>query len=123
MMTKQYKELKRAYKSLVDSVEILERTIKKLYANCLTIDDAKKRDYIVRTNYIGRIKDKKIKDDFKKKIEEICEDKFESITNKILNYEFYFENKNILNKFSEILQKFEYKQIVLDTYGEKKNEK
>lgn len=85
----------------------------------LTIEQAKKRDYIARTKYIGRITDKKIKEDFKAKIEEECGDKFESVTNNLLNYRFVIEGKNILSKFSEILEKYEYKQIVLDTYGTK----
>lgn len=85
----------------------------------LKFEDAKKRDYITRTKYLGKITHKQIKDDFKKEIEEVCEDNFDSITNKILNYEFYFENKNILELFSETLQKFEYKQLIMDTYGTK----
>lgn len=85
----------------------------------LKFEDAKKRDYIVRTKYLGKITHKQIKDDFKKEIENVCEDNFDSITNKILNYEFYFENKNILNLFSETLQKYEYKQLIMDTYGTK----
>lgn len=85
----------------------------------LTIDQAKKRDYITRTKYLGKITDKKIKEDFQIYIEGQCGDDFKSITNKILNYEFYFENKNILDLYSDALQKFEYKQIVLDTYGTK----
>ena len=113
-MTK--KELEEEIKLLHEEVLGLALSIE---GKCLKTDTARKRDYIVRTNYIGRIKDKKIKDDFKNKIEDKCGDKFDSITNKILNYEFYFENKNILDLFSETLQKFEYKQIVLDTYGTK----
>lgn len=117
-MTK--KEMEKEINELYWKVEELTNII---YNKPLSIANAKQRDYIVRTNYIGRIKDKKIKDDFKKKIEDKCGDNFDSITNKLLNYEFYFENKNILDLFSETLQKFEYKQIVLDTYGDKKSEK
>ena len=112
-MTK--KELERKLES-IENILIAQNSALNMV---LTIPQAEKRDYIVRTNYIGRIKDKKIKDDFKKKIEDKCGDNFDSITNKLLNYEFYFENKNILDLFSETLQKFEYKQIVLDTYGTK----
>ena len=89
----------------------------------LKFEDAKKRDYIVRTKYLGKITHKQIKDDFKKEIEEVCGDNFDSITNKILNYEFSFENKDILILFSGTLQKYEYKQLIIDTYGEKKCEK
>ena len=40
----------------------------------LTIEDAKKRDYIVRTDYIGKITDAKIKKDFKAEIEKMFKD-------------------------------------------------
>lgn len=89
----------------------------------LDISQAKKRDYIVRNSYIGKIKDKKIKDDFKSDIEKKCGDKFDNIASKILNYEFNLDGNNILNIFSDELKRYEYKQIVLDTYGDKKNEK
>ena len=117
-MTK--KELEAEIKLLHEEILGLALSIE---GKCLKTDGARKRDYIVRTNYIGRIKDKKIKDDFKNKIEKECGDKFESVTNNLLNYRFVIEGNNILNKFSEILEKYDYKQIVLDTYGDKKNEK
>ena len=85
----------------------------------LKFEDAKKRDYITRTKYLGKIKHKQIIDDFKKEIEDKCGDNFDSIATKLLNYEFHFENKNILELFSEILQKYEYKQLIMDTYGAK----
>ena len=114
---------KKELENRIEALEIRLNACSKYIVEILTITEAKKRDYIVRTNYIGRIKDKKIKEDFKTKIEKECGDKFDSITNNILNYRFHIEGKNILNKFSEILEKYDYKQIVLDTYGEKKNEK
>lgn len=122
-MTKQY-----LYNNLVNLDKRI-RELEKIHEvvvdvrDYLSIDQAKKRDYIVRNKYLGKITHKQIKDDFKKEIEKVCGDNFDSITNKLLNYEFYFENKNILELFSEILKKYEYKQIVLDTYGDKKNEK
>jgi hypothetical protein len=85
----------------------------------LKFEDAKKRDYIVRNKYLGKITHKQIREDFKNEIKEKCEDGFDSITNKLLNYEFYFENKNILELFSETLKKYEYKQLIMDTYGNK----
>ena len=113
-MTK--KAMKRKIYDLEWKIKLIEKTMTSLY---LTVDEAKKRDYIVRTKYLGKLTHKQIKDDFKKEIEKVCGDNFDSITNKILNYEFYFENKNILDLYSNALQKFEYKQIVLDTYGTK----
>ena len=112
-MTK--KELEIKIKGLEEMIRIQDYNVN----TALTITQAKKRDYIVRTNYIGKIKDKKIKEDFKNEIKDRCGDNFDSISNKILNYEFFFENKNILYIFRDILQQYEYKQIVLDTYGGK----
>lgn len=83
----------------------------------LTVSQAKKRSYIVRYKYIGKITHKKIKEDFKKEIEAKLLDTFDSVTNNILNYEFYFEGINRLNEFYDILKKYEKKQIVMDTYG------
>lgn len=113
-MTK--KEMERKIYDLEWKIKLIEKTMTSLY---LTVDQARKRDYIVRNNYTGKLTDKKIKKDFKEEIEKVCGDNFDSITNKILNYRFVFEEKNILDKFSEILEKYEYKQIVLDTYGTK----
>ena len=113
-MTK--KELEAEIKLLHEEILGLALSIE---GKCLKTDSARKRDYIVRNKYLGKITHKQIKDDFKKEIEKICGDNFDSITNKLLNYEFYFENKNILNLFSDTLQKYEYKQLIMDTYGTK----
>lgn len=118
MMTKEYKQLKTAYESLVDDFHVLERTVKKLYANCLTIDDAKKRDYIVRTKYIGKVKDDKLLKDFKNEITITLGDTFDNICNNILHYRLID-----LQRYRDILNNYELKQIVLDVYGNKKSEK
>ena len=110
---------KKEMENRIESLEIRLNTCSKFIVDSLTITEAKKRDYIVRTKYLGKLTHKQLKDDFKKEIEELCGDKFDSITNKLLNYEFYFENKNILELFSETLKKYEYKQLVIDTYGAK----
>ena len=117
-MTK--KELEAEIKLLHEEVLGLALSVE---GKCLKIDTAKKRDYIVRTKYLGKLTHKQIKDDFKKEVEDKCGDNFDSITNKLLRYEFILSGINILDKFSEILQKYEYKQLIMDTYGEKKNEK
>ena len=114
---------KKELETRIESLEIRLGACCTYITDTLTITEAKKRDYIVRTKYLGKITHKQIKEDFKAKIEEECGDKFDSIANKLLNYEFHFEGKNILNKFSDTLQKYEYRQIVIDTYGEKKVEK
>jgi hypothetical protein len=109
-------------KELENKVRLLEEKIIEhdiTIGTKLTITQARMRDYITRTNYLGKIKDKKIKEDFKNGIKEKCGDAFDSITTKILNYEFVFEGKNILYLFSELLKSYEYKQFILDTYGNK----
>lgn len=89
----------------------LESLYRKLKANMLTIDDAKHRDYIVRTKYTGKIKDENLIKDFKKEISDTLGDKFDSICNNLLNYQLYG-----LDKFKGILNVYEMKQIILDTY-------
>lgn len=87
----------------------------------LSLDSQRKRDYIVRTKYIGKLTHKQLKEDFKQEIAEKLKDTFDSVSNKVLNYEF-FDISNcvfILEGFYEILKKYELKQIVIDTYGTK----
>ena len=117
-------ELKGEVKELKNIVNGLENA----YHSKLSLGDAKMRDYIVRNNYIGKIKDKNIIEDFKKEVEKRFEDNFESIESKILNYQFIIDDhekhiyrRNILFEFFSILTDYEYKQIILDTY--KKGEK
>ena len=77
----------------------------------LTIDDAKKRDYIVRNKYIGKITDDNLIRDFKKEIELVVEDSFDSVCQQILNFQLIN-----LTKFKDVLNNYEIKQIILDTY-------
>lgn len=88
----------------------------------LTIEQAQKRDYIVRTNYIGKIKDPKLKKDFESFIEERMKDNLKNVQNRILNYDFWddYNEIHILNEYHYILKEYEAKQIVLDIYGNKK---
>jgi hypothetical protein len=116
----------RKIKILENEIEVLRKELHGIHEyitnrNLLTIDEAKKRDYIVRTDYIGKITDAKIKKDFKAEIEKILKDKNDSIRTKILNYEF-FDNEEciyILDAYWFILKEYEKKQIVLDMYGGK----
>ena len=91
------------------------KELNKLKANVLTIEDAKKRDYIVRTKYVGKIKDDKLLKDFKHEISDTIGDCFESICSEILNFRLVN-----LSKFKDILKNYEMKQIVIDTYATKK---
>lgn len=63
------------------------------------------RDYIVRTKGIGKMKDKKLIEDFKKEFPDY---------NDIQNYEF-----EKLNTYYGELKLYEKKQIVIDVYGTK----
>ena len=68
-------------------------------------DQAFKRDYIVRTKGIGKMKDKKLIEDFKKEFPDY---------NDIQNYKF-----EKLNDYYDKLKLYEKKQIVIDVYGAK----
>ena len=94
---------------LKEEVNRLEDDLYKLtvrYGKCLSRENAMKRDYIVRTNGIGKMKDKALIADFKKEFGDY---------NKILNYE--FDN---LNDYYDKLKLYEQKQVVIDVYGNKK---
>jgi hypothetical protein len=116
----------RKIKLLENEIEVLRRELLGLQdyifeKKFLSIEEAKRRDYIVRTNYYGKLTDTNIKKDFKAKIEQDTKDKFDSIKTKILNYEFFDRDipMFILDNFYETLKEYEKKQIVLDTYGGK----
>ena len=111
---KKYEALRAAYNILEAEHYSLEDEVKRLKRNILTIDDAKKRDYLVRTNYIGKITDKALLKDYKKEIEQQLEDKFEVCCSNILNYQLIE-----LYRFREILNLYEMKQIILDTYKDR----
>ena len=68
-------------------IENIESQIRKLRANMLTIDDAKTRDYIVRTTYTGKITDQKLLKDFEHEIADTLGDTFKNICNNILNFQ------------------------------------
>ena len=93
---------------LKEKVNALEDDLDKLtvrYGKCLSRENAMKRDYIVRTNGIGKMKDKKLIDDFKKEFPDY---------NDITNYK--FEN---LHKYYDRLKFYEQQQVVIDVYGNK----
>jgi hypothetical protein len=95
-------ELESKIRKLNDTIVTLT---KKFVKDSLTIDEAKKRDYIVRTNGIGKMKDKKLIADFKEEFSDY---------NDILNFEF-----SRLEAYYDKLKLFEQKQIVIDVYGAK----
>ena len=101
--------------TLQSELDALGRDVKKINIKMLTIDDAKKRDYIVRNKYIGKLKDNNLIKDFKEEIHTVCENSFDCVCNDLLNYR--LANLQI---YSETLNKYELNQIVLDTYAIKK---
>lgn len=115
---KRYKSLLAAYNILETEHYSLEDEVKKLKGNILTIEDAKARDYIVRTNYIGKVKDEALIEDFKQEIEQQLKDNFNACCNNILNYKLI----NV-QRFRELLDKYEKNQIIIDTYRPKKSAK
>lgn len=115
---KQYKTLVAAYNILDNELSSLESQLKTLRRDTLTIDDAKARDYLVRTNYIGKVKDEALIEDFKQEIEQQLKDNFNACCNNILNYKLI----NV-QRFRELLDKYEKNQIIIDTYRPKKSNK
>lgn len=95
-------ELESKIRKLNDTIVTLT---KQFVRESLTIDEAKKRDYIVRTNGIGKMKDKKLIADFKEEFPNYDD---------ILNYDF-----TDLLAYYETLKLYEQKQIVIDVYGTK----
>lgn len=97
------------HKKINELDEKIERWYEFLEIKMLTMEEAYKRDYIVRTKYIGKLKDKKLIEDFKKEFED-----YNNVCNSILNYEF-----EQLHNYYEKLKLYEKKQIVIDVYGTK----
>lgn len=115
-MSKKLKRLEEKCKVLENLIQNILADMTDMRKKYLSMDEARKRDYIVRTNYIGKITDDELLKDFKKEIEKELEDTFESCCNSILNYGPYG-----LWTFRKILETYEMKQIILDTYKPKKS--
>lgn len=120
-MTK--KELEIKLSNLANEVNCLNAKLEEYNKNkFLTVDHARQRDYLVRKDFYGRITDARIKEDFRKDAEEKFGMTFKTIIHNFTNFNFYNENKKcIIDEFSDLLQKYEYKQIILDTYPIKKD--
>lgn len=98
-------------------IQMLDDYAQELKSNYITIHDARRRDYIVRTKYYGKIKDENIKKDFKEEIEKEINNTFSGVCNDILNYNFVFIGKKTnLDIYYHVLEQYECKQIVLDMY-------
>lgn len=125
--------LKERIEDLISEIEAIRTTLQIVKNDYVSLDDARKRDYIVRTNYYGNIKDKNVKKDFVEEMQNVFDEDIKTLQDNILNYCFYkneglgtLEEKlsgfevNILATYYRKLKEYEFKQIVLDTYGEKK---
>ena len=129
--------LREGIEELIREIEAIRANLRKVETSYISLDDARKRDYIVRTDYYGSVKDKNIKKDFIEDVQNTLGDDIKSLQNDILNYNFYRSEKprsseekscdsshlfdlNILFTYHRKLKEYEFKQIVLDTYGEKK---
>lgn len=112
-MSKKLKRLEEKCVRLENAIAMMIEEVRNTY---LSKDYIEKRDYIVRTNYIGKITDEGLLRDFKKEIEKKYGDTFDSCCNKILNYTIYG-----VATFRKTLDEYDKKQIVLDTYKPKKS--
>lgn len=110
----------------IKKIDEIEKSVKFLNEYCgkaisdikskgeiLTVKNAKIRDFFVRTNYVGRLTDKKVIQDFKDELDIT----FEEFKNYVLNY-----NTEKLIGYYDIYKKYEQKQMVLDTYKDKSKE-
>lgn len=115
-MSKKLKRLEEKCARLEKTVDMIIEELVTVKNTYLPKDYMEKRDYIVRTNYIGKITDEGLLRDFKKEIEKKLGDTFDSCCNKILNYAIYG-----VSIFRKTLDEYDKKQIVLDTYKPKKS--
>lgn len=113
-MSKKIKQLEEKCKVLENLIQNMLTDMTDIRKKYLSVDEARKRDYIVRTNYIGKLTDAELIKDFKKEIEKSLEDTFESCCNSILNFGPYG-----IWTFRKTLETYEMKQIILDTYSKK----
>ena len=100
------KELEKRITELEIDLNILHKYI---YEDVPSKAELFRRDYIVRTKYIGKMKDKKLIEDFKKEFKD-----WDLECNKIQNYDF----DGLINYYDK-LKLYEKKQIVIDVYGTK----
>lgn len=103
------KDLETKISSLELQVEICKKLLKR---TPLSIEYAKTRDFFIRTNFIGKLTNKQLIEEFKTKIGD-----FEEFKTKVINYEL-----TNLHECYKIYKHYHHKQIVLDSYKEKSKE-
>lgn len=109
LRVRKVKELESRIGVLETQVEISRNLLKR---TPLSIDYAKVRDFFIRTNFIGKLTNKQLIEEFKTKIGD-----FEEFKTKIINYEL-----TNLHECHKIYKHYYHKQIVLDSYKDKNKE-
>lgn len=109
LRVKKVKELESRVGVLETQVEISRITLKR---TPLSIEYAKVRDFFIRTNFIGKLTNKQLIEEFKNKIGD-----FEEFKTKVINYEL-----TNLHECYKIYKHYHHKQIVLDSYKDKNKE-
>lgn len=109
---KRIDEIEKSVKFLTDYyARNVSEIVKK--GELLSVKNAKIRDFFVRTNYVGKLTDKKVIQDFKDELDM----SFEDFKSYVLNY-----NTEKLVEYYDVYKKYEQKQIILDTYKDKNKE-
>lgn len=93
-------------------IQKLEEKIKNLEQNRLTIENAKIRDFFMRTNFVGKLTNKDLIKEFKESLNIT----FNEFKNNITNYINVNDFKIYFQKYKE----YEQKQIIIDFYEETK---
>ena len=109
LRVKKVKELESRIDTLEKQVEISKTILKK---TPLSIEYAKLRDFFIRTNFIGKLTNKQLIEEFKNEIGD-----FEEFKTKIIDYEL-----TNLHECHKIYKHYYYKQIILDFYKDKNKE-
>lgn len=109
LRVKKVKELESRIGVLETQVEISKTILKK---TPLSIEYAKIRDFFIRTNFIGKLTNKQLIEEFKNKIGD-----FEDFKNKIINYEL-----TNLHECYKIYKHYHHKQFIVDSYKDKNKE-
>lgn len=79
----------------------------------LTIEDAKIRDFFIRTNFVGKLTNKDLINEFKNSLGI----EFDEFKNSIINY-----NLKNLKEYHKKYKHCEHKQLIVDSYKDKNKE-
>lgn len=110
LRVKKVKELEEKMKEMEEKHNFLINLSSKPF---LSIEDAKIRDFFIRTNYVGRLTNKELVNEFKNSLGIT----FEDFKQEVFNY-----NVKHLKRYYKLYKNYEHKQIVLDSYKDKNKE-